>query len=80
MKLDNYEYTICHHWVSALVNDDYTGLDDDEEKTLRDWLENNEQRSSHWDVEEGETFFAVDEVSGVYADCVTVRQYFPLRG
>ena len=80
MKLDHYEYCICPHWVSAIINDDYTGLDDDEEKTLREWLAANEQRASHWNIDDDEPFFAIDEVSDVYADCVTVRQYFPMRG
>jgi hypothetical protein len=80
MRFDHYEYSICSHWVSAIVNDDYTGLDDQEEKTLRDWLANNEQRASHWDFDESQPFYDIDEVSGFYADCVVARQYFPLRG
>ena len=80
MKLDHYEYAICIHWVSAIINDDYTGLDDNEEADLRAFLATHEQRGGHWDVDSEEPFFAVDEVSDVYADCVTVRQYFPMRG
>ena len=29
MKLDHYNYLIATHYVSAIINDDYTGLDDD---------------------------------------------------
>ena len=29
------------HWASALINGDYTGLDDSEEEELNDWLEAN---------------------------------------
>jgi hypothetical protein len=56
MKFDHYEYAICSHWVSAIINDDYTGLADDEEKTLRKWLTANEQRGGHWDVDSKKRF------------------------
>lgn len=31
-------YTLPAHWASALINDDYTGLEDEEEQQITDWL------------------------------------------
>ena len=31
-------YTLPAHWASALINDDATGLSDDEHDSLNDWL------------------------------------------
>lgn len=34
----NFEtYILPAHWASALINDDYTGLDDDEQLALESW-------------------------------------------
>lgn len=35
---DLYEYTILSNFLPAIINDDWTGLDDNEEKQLRDWI------------------------------------------
>ena len=35
------EYRIGKHFLSALIYDDYTGLSDDEEKALNDWIDKN---------------------------------------
>ena len=79
MKFDHYDYLIATHYVSAIINDDYSGLDDSEESDLRAFLAANEQRGSHWDCNDESPEFCTDEVSGLKADCVLVRQYFPLR-
>ena len=80
MKFDYMDYTIADHWASAIINADYSGLDDKEEQQLTQWLEANEQRGGHWDILEDESFFDTDEVSGLKANCLTARQFFPMRG
>jgi hypothetical protein len=80
MKFDHYEYTIADHWASAIINADYMGLDDEEEAQLTQWMNDNEQRGSHWDIEDYDGGFARDEISGLYANCVKAIQYFPMRG
>lgn len=37
--IETYTYTLPAHWVSALINDDSSGLDDEEEQELTGWLE-----------------------------------------
>ena len=80
MKLDHYDYLIATHYLSAIINDDYTGLEDDEEANLRAFLQDNEQRGGHWSCEDDCPEFCTDEVSGLKAECVLVKQFFPMRG
>jgi hypothetical protein len=41
MFIKTQTYTLPEHWAGALVNDDYTGLSDDEESELTQWLDDN---------------------------------------
>ena len=77
MKFDYYEYTLADHWMSAIINDDYSGLGDEEEHQLKEWLNSNEMHRSHWDIDGDESFYAVDEITGLYANCMKARQCFP---
>jgi hypothetical protein len=80
MTFDHYTYILADHWASAIINADYTGLDDAEEKQLTEWLAENHKPQGHWDIEgTDESYFARDEISGLHANCITVRQYFPLE-
>jgi len=38
-KIETEEWLLPSHWACALINDDRTGLDDDEEKELEAFLE-----------------------------------------
>jgi len=80
MKLDYFEYKIGEHFMSAIINDDFTGLDDSEEETLNEWLENNDMRASHWAIEDDSENYCECEVSGLVNRCVVARLYFPERG
>jgi hypothetical protein len=80
MKFDNMDYTIGSHFASALINGDYSGLEDHEEAALNAWIDAHEERGSHWDCNDDNPEFCTDEVSGLKAECVLVRQYFPARG
>jgi hypothetical protein len=71
-----YNYEIADHWLSPLINGDYTGLEDGEETTLRDFLGGLPKHFHYksplvgiWDVLDEEGSFAVDEVSGLHANC-----------
>jgi hypothetical protein len=39
MKIETVEYLLPAHWASALINNDYSGIDDKEERELSDWIE-----------------------------------------
>lgn len=38
MQIEMTNYTLPAHWASALINDDRTGLEDDDERELDSWL------------------------------------------
>ena len=74
---DYYELTLAAHYLPALINSDYSGLGDDEAADLdafmRDYLK---LPNAALTFQNDETHFAVDEVSGLHADCYTCRLYF----
>ncbi len=80
MQLDHYEYYISEHLAPAIINDDFTGLDDQEENQLRDFLESQEMRGSHWDIEDDGENYRICEVSRLLNRCAVMRLYFPKRG
>lgn len=77
MRFDYYEFTIADHYLSALINGDHSGLSESEECTFTDWLESTDRRITHWDVTDDSENFTRCDVSGLSAQCATVRAYFP---
>jgi hypothetical protein len=79
---DHYTLTLAAHYLPALFNGDYSGLDDREAADLdafmRDYWKLPDATLDFTDAHYGrqETQFAVDEVSGLHADCYTCRLYF----
>lgn len=74
---DHYEITLAAHWLSALVNDDYTGLEGNEGADLDAFM------YDYWrlpdalfSIVDDTNRLAIDEVSGLLADCYTCRVYF----
>ena len=67
--MDYYTYTIAEHWVSAIENGDYSGLEDSEVERLEDFLDSLPHNAMSWDWSE-EAGFAEDEISGLMAQCV----------
>jgi hypothetical protein len=37
--MEQYTYRIPAHYICALVNDDWSGLSEEDEKELREWIE-----------------------------------------
>ena len=69
MLIEYDRYSIASHYVTALENGDYTGLEDHEEEELENFL-NTLPRGYHcWQWSE-DTQFSKDEVTGLMADCV----------
>ena len=74
--MDYYDYTIGQHFLTAIINDDYTGLDDEEHALLNSWLEDNEMRASHWTTDGESSDLSRCEITGMLSNCITTRQYF----
>jgi hypothetical protein len=83
MIWDHYEYTIASHFLSALINDDPSGLEGDEDRQLTEFeraAHANAKESGftvgHWDYDSDELDngnFTYCDVTGLRADCVTLR-------
>ena len=75
-----YEYTISEHYLSALINNDETGISFDESKALEAWLETL-PKANHFDVINQDCGnFTICDITGLHANCATVRCYSPLIG
>jgi hypothetical protein len=75
MQFDHYTYTVASHYASAIINDDWTGLDDDEAEEVKEWLDSVLQKADHIDIHE-DVGFCRDEITGLMADCVIVKAHF----
>jgi hypothetical protein len=75
---DHYTLTLCTHYASALINGDYSGLDDSEAADLDVFMRD------YWNLQDAtlnlspdsEHYFGIDEVSGLYADVIDFQLYF----
>ena len=74
-KWDIYEFTVAGHYLSALINGDISGLDNDDEKALRLFEERAVAKAKedgaihwHWSIDTECGNFAKCEVSGLWAD------------
>jgi hypothetical protein len=80
MNFDYYTFNIGSHFLSAIINGDYSGLSDQEEANLNYFMDNLPVKNGHFDLAnyEGETFFSDCEICGFYSDCLEIRLYFPI--
>ena len=73
---DYYTFTIASHYASALINGDYTGLEDNEEKELNDFLAHLEREYGNSNLvltdyyEHNEPDFNRDDVTNLWGDCI----------
>ena len=73
---DYYIFTIASHYASALINGDYTGLNDAEEKELNDFLAHLKREygtsnlilTDYYAENEGD--FNRDDVTNLWANCL----------
>jgi hypothetical protein len=77
---DYYEYTIASHFITALINNDYSGFTDQEESQFNDWNNTLLQIGGSFDLVDGEAFFAECDICGLFADCCLVRIHFHNSG
>ena len=75
---DHYTLTLAAHYASALINGDYSGLDDDEAADLDAFMHD------YWKLPnatldlpmDAYPYFGTDEVSGWHADVIDFQLYF----
>ena len=72
-----HEYVIANHYACAIINGDWSGLDDNDEQ-LNDWIKDKGTLMltpvccEH--CEPGADNFVRDEITGLMADCVSVYE------
>ena len=77
---DYYSFTISDYWLSALINGEYSGLDDDEVEVFSEWEQSSLKlvagtATSHWDFDD-EPYFGKDDITGLMSNVVEVRLLF----
>ena len=72
MLIEYDTYSISEHWVCAIENGDITGLTDEEEAELNQWLVTLPAGPLCWSWSDSSEF-ARDAVSGLMANCVEAR-------
>ena len=73
-KMNHYEYTLAEHWLSALINADYTGLSYKECKALDNFLDCLPV-FGNWDIVDESEDFKIDDISGLYAKTYTCKLF-----
>ena len=78
MKTNNsYMYIIGSHFLGALVNNDYSGLTDNEINLLDNWYRKNNIDESIWNFMPFDNVdFARCEITGLMGDTVEIHQHF----
>lgn len=61
-------YLLPIYWACALINDDYTGLSEDEEKQIKSFLETSEGRPASVDFET-EGFYRHNDAGTLPGNC-----------
>jgi len=72
---DCYEYSICEHFLSAMVNGDRSGLDDDEDQALKEFYAALPTDSGVWEFADESSMASCDIIGG-YAVCVKAKLHF----
>ena len=78
MEINNsYMYIVGAHFLSALVNGDYSGLSEEETTLLDTWYRDNNMERSVWDFTPFEEVdFGRCEITGLMGDTVEIHQHF----
>ena len=73
---DYYDFAIAGHFLPALINGDYTGLDDNEAKQVDQFIDQWQHLSGTFTVLPTGTDFDICEISAKYSEVHDVRLYF----
>ena len=81
-KLNDYfEYRISGHFLSAIINDDYSGLNDEEINLLNGFLSKavglTASEHTFWDIDIGNALHFIDcDVTGLFSNCYDIKLHF----
>jgi hypothetical protein len=69
------EFRLSTHWLPALINNDYSGLTDEDCTALDSFAD--DCGHGYWVVPDDENYFGRDDVTGLMANVVDV-EFVPL--
>ena len=65
------EFNISKHYLTALINNDFSGMTDDEKNQLESFIEHNKLGYAYCpDFDSDDMGFTKCNVSGSYSDCI----------
>jgi hypothetical protein len=77
---DYYDFNVSEHFFSAIINGDYSGLNDEEENLLNRFLSfANTVDNPSWqidDIETQDSHFIDCDVTGLFSNCYNVKLHF----
>jgi hypothetical protein len=73
---DYCDFNISGHFLSALINDDYSGLTDEEAMQLDQFVDQWQHLSGTFDVLPTGTDFKTCDISNAFSEVYDVRLYF----
>ena len=77
MLNNHYEFTIGAHYAPAIINGDYSGLDDVEAVTLDNFLDEYYRlQNATFDIPNADAEFTRCEISNLMSDCITLKIHF----
>lgn len=71
---DYYSFPIAEHFAPAMINGDYTGLNDKEEKQLDEFLKG--FGLGHWSIGNDDEDYRTCDVCGLYSKTVQMQFHF----
>lgn len=77
MLNNHYEFTIGAHYAPAIINEDYSGLDDVEAVTLDNFMDEYYRlQNATFDIPNADAEFSRCEISNLMSDCITLKIHF----
>lgn len=74
---DYFEFDVAEHFLPAIINDDYTGLNDEETNLLHDFLSQAKGYSlATWAIDDNSSNFIDCDVTGLFSSCYKVKLHF----
>ena len=81
MLNDYFEFNISEHLIVALINGDYSGLNDEEGKLLDNFASQyKDYKNATWDVVGDAGNFIDCDVTGLFSNCYDVKLHFTNDG
>ena len=72
-----YSYDVAEHYLSAFINDDFSGLEPDEVALVEQFIEKEQLQGHSFDFEAGDSYFYTCEICNLKANCHKLLAWHP---